>query len=291
MMKILVVGGTGLIGSHITRELLKKGHQVTIGTRGKGEDNFSDEVQRLILNRVEPDNLLQALNGLEFDVVYDTQAYSSNEVKYLLEAVSCKKYIEVSTISVYSPEIKNLLTEEEFDPYEYPLNWCDRGEFSYDEIKRQAECAIFQSYAAIPSIAVRIPYVIGIDDTTRRLHAYVESILNKKAIHIDNLEAEISFIKSSEAGKFMAWLADTDLQGPVNASSIGQISISEIVAYIENKTGIKAILSDRADEASYNGCPSFSLNLEKATTAGFEFSSLNEWIFELIDELIKVSLT
>ena len=290
-MKILVVGGTGLIGSHITRELLKKGHQVTIGTRGKGEDDFSDEVQRLLLNRIEPDNLLQALNGLEFDVVYDTQAYSSNEVKYLLEAVSCKKYIEVSTISVYWPEVKNLLTEEDFDPYEYPLNWCDRSEFSYDEIKRQAECAIFQSYAEIPSIAVRIPYVIGIDDTTRRLHAYVDSILNKKAIYIDNLEAEISFIKSSEAGKFMAWLADTDLQGPVNASSIGQISISEIVAYIENKTGIKAILSDEADGVPYNGCPSFSLNLEKATTAGFEFSSLNEWIFELIDELIKVSLT
>ena len=287
MMKILVVGGTGLIGAHITRELLTQGHKVTIGTRGKGENDFGDNVQRLVINRIDSDNLLQALNGLEFDIVYDTQAYSSNEVKYLLEAVSCKKYIEISTVSVYWPEIKNSLIEEDFNPYEYPLKWCDRSDFAYDEIKRQAECAIFQAYTKIPSIAVRIPFVIGTDDTTRRFHFYVEQILNRKAIHLDNLESEISFIKSAEAGKFMAWLADKDLQGPVNASSIGQISISEIITHIENKAGIKAILSAEADGAPYNGCPTFSLNLQKATTAGFEFSSLNEWIFELIDELIE----
>jgi len=288
-MEILVLGGTGLIGSHITKNLLQDGHIVTIATRGKRDDSFGDSVRRISLDRTSATSISDALADEVFDVVYDTQAYSSNEIKYLLDSVKCERYIEVSTLSVYYPDIKMLMKEEEFDPYTYPLKWCNRIDDNYIEIKRQAECAIFQAYANTPSVAVRIPFVLGLDDDTRRLHFYLSHIFEQKPMNIDNLDANLSFIRSCEAGKFLAWLADKDFCGPVNAGSVGNISLTEIIAYIENKTGIRAIVSEDGEKAPYNGCPSFSLVLNRihrqTHNDGFIFSNLKDWIFNLIDEL------
>jgi len=272
-MKILVVGGTGLIGKYITENLLQSGHNVTIATRSSG----------LILDRTNEESIRSALKGKSYDVVYDTQAYSSNEIKILLDNVSCKRYIEVSTVSVYAPDFKLQQQENDFNPYEYPLKWCNRKDFAYDEIKRQAECAMFQAYSHIPSAAVRIPFVLGMDDNTRRLHFYVKHILAQMPMNINNLDAQLSFILSSEAGQFLAWLVDKELTGAVNASSIGTITLAEIIKYVENKTGKQAIISEEGENAPYNYCPSFSLATEKA---GFSFSNLNDWIYGLLDELI-----
>jgi len=320
-VEILVIGGTGLVGSHITQSLLHSGHSVTIATRGNRIDNFDAQVSRVTLNRTNASSIAEALNGKVYDVIYDTQAYSSNEIKFLLDNAYCKRYIEVSTVSVYYPDLKLSLQVGDFDPYNYPLKWCNRNDFAYDEIKRQAECAIFQAYANIPSVAVRIPFVLGLDDNTRRLHFYVSNILAQKPININNLENRLAFISSSEAGKFMAWLADKDFCGPVNASSIGNISLAEIIAYVESKTGVNAIISTDGESAPYNSCPTFSLisdinkkvawccpndfhrqdqtpnNVDAGATyycpqisnfqqQCFVFSNIPDWIYNLLDEII-----
>jgi len=283
-MNILVIGGTGLIGKHITSSLLEAGHRVTIGTRGKGQDTFGDQVQRLILDRQDPDNLKQVLDPLNFDVVYDTQAYTSNEVKYLLDAITPNKYIQISTIACYFPNLKDGLKEADFDPLTYPLRWMNRKDDNYGEIKRQAECAIYQQYPHINATSVRFPFVVGTDDVTRRMHFYIEHVLEQKPLQINNLDEKLAFIQSHEAGDFMAWLAGQDISGPVNASSIGTISPKEILAYIEAKTGITPILSETGDPAPYNNCAQFSLDLSKTH---YPFSHLNGWIYDLIDHLIQ----
>ncbi len=54
------------------------------------------------------------------------------------------------------------------------LKWCDRKAFPYEEVKRQAECALWQAYPDKNRIAVKYPFVIGKDDYTNRLRFYVE---------------------------------------------------------------------------------------------------------------------
>ncbi len=44
-MKILVFGGTRFFGKKLVERLVSEGHDVTIGTRGKTEDNFGDTVK------------------------------------------------------------------------------------------------------------------------------------------------------------------------------------------------------------------------------------------------------
>ncbi len=286
VMNVLVIGGTRFFGVHMVESLLKNGHQVTIATRGNVRDGFGDRVQRVIVDRTEAGELKNAFHGRYYDAVCDNIAYSSLDVKYLLDAVKCKRYLLTSSASVY-PELGIGTGEDGFPPLHHPLRWCTRQDDTYDEIKRQAECALFQNYPELSSAAVRFPYVIGTDDYTRRLYFYIEHIIKNIPMQVDNPNAAIAFIKSTQAGEFLSWLAESELQGPVNASSTGTITLQEVFDYVEAKTGKKPILTHDGEEAPYNGSEGFSLDTQKADNAGYPFPGLSSWIFELLDAYLK----
>lgn len=288
-MNVLVIGGTRFMGVHLVKYLLAWGHKVTIATRGQSSDDFGNDVNRIVMERTDKESIFKALSGISFDVVYDSLAYSSNEIKYLLDILECNRYIQISTLSVYQ-QLKDHLSEEEFDAKTYPLKWCSRGEYPYDEVKRQAECALFQKYSDVSAVSIRFPYVIGEDDYTKRLHFYVEHIIKSIPMNIDNLTHTMSFVNSKEAGKFLAKLLDKDFCGSINAASYGSVSLSEIIHYVENKTGIKAILSNDGEKGPYNGTPTYSLDLQKAEKIGFKVTELNTWLYELLDIYIDIAL-
>lgn len=290
-MKILVIGGTRFFGIPMVNELLAQGHDITIATRGKAADSYGNRVQRIILDRTNETSMKHALSGKRYDVVIDKIAYCSNDIKYVMEAVDCDKYIHMSSTSVYEPKHMNTV-EADFDGVSKKLVWCDRTAFPYEEIKRQAECALWQEYSDRNWIAVRYPFAIGKDDYTKRLLYYVEHTMKSIPMNIDNLDYQMGYIRSDEAGRFMAFLVDKDIKGAMNGSSKGTISIREIIAYVEKKTGTKAIIDRTGENAPYNGEPEYSINTEKAEASGFQFSVLEDWIYELLDyyiELVKSS--
>lgn len=284
-MKILVLGGTRYFGISMVWELIKQGHDVTIATRQLAKDNYGDAVKRIQIERTDPKSIEQALKGKYFDVVYDKIAYCSNDIKYVLDTIECDKYIHMSSTSVYEPKKINT-KEEEFDAFNKELVWCDRFDFPYEEIKRQAERALWQKYSARKWIAVRYPFTIGEDDYTQRLLFYVEHTINSKPMNIDNIDCQMGFIRSDEAGKFLAYLVDKDIKGAINGGANGTISLREIIDYVEKKTGAKAIISEEGEDAPYNGEPEYSINTDKAETLGFKFSELKDWIFDLLDYYI-----
>lgn len=285
-MKILVIGGTRFFGIHMVNELLTKGHDITIATRGKALDKYGDSVKRIIIERTNEESMKNALSGKHYDVVIDKIAYCSNDVKYVMEAVDCDKYIHMSSTSVYRPKHINTI-ESDFNGASKELVWCGRKDFPYDEIKRQAECALWQEYSDRNWIAVRFPFVLGKDDYTKRLLFYVERIMKAIPMNIDNIDCQMGYINSCEAGKFIAFLVDKCLRGAINGSSYGTISMRKIIEYVEKKTGIRAIIDKAGEEAPYNGEPEYSINTKKAKELGFEFSSLHDWIYGLLDYYIQ----
>lgn len=286
-MKVLVLGGTRFFGIPMVEELIRQGHDVTIATRQTTKDNFGDAVHRIQVERTDPIRMEQAFKGKHFDVVYDKIAYCSNDIKYAMDAIDCDKYIYMSSTSVYEPK-KIDTKEEDFDAIGKELVWCNRFDFPYDEIKRQAECALWQKYGDRNWIAVRYPFAIGKDDYTERLLFYVEHVMKSIPLNIDNLDAQMGFIRSDEAGKFMAFLAGKDFKGAINGSANGTISLREMIDYVEKKTGTKAIIDKEGDSAPYNGEPEYSINTDKAEKLGFRFSNLKDWIYDLIDYYIEV---
>ena len=286
-MKILVICGTRFFGIHMVEELLKAGHDVTIATRGRASDSFGNRVKRIIIERTNEESIKSAFKELHYDVVIDKIAYCSNDIKYVMDHIRCDKYIYMSSTSVYKPKHMNTL-ENDFDGHSSDFVWCDRMAFPYEEIKRQAEYALWQKYTDKKWITVRYPFAIGKDDYTKRLLFYVEHVVKSIPMNIDNLDYQMGYIRSDEAGKFIAFLVDKDFCGAINGSSNGTISIKEIIDYVEKKTGAKAIMDKEGDASPYNGEPEYSINTDKANALGFKFLELKDWIYELLDYYIQL---
>lgn len=285
-MNILVIGGTRYFGIHMVNKLLEQGYNITIATRGKTPDSYGDRVKRIIIERTNEESMRKVLQEKYFDVVIDKIAYCSDDIRYVMDYVDCDKYIYMSSTSVYNPKHMNTV-ESDFNGHSNDFVWCNRFEFPYEEIKRQAEYALWQKYSDKKWIAVRYPFAIGKDDYMKRLLFYVEHVMKSEPMYIDNIDYQMSYIRSDEAGEFIAYLVDKDIDGAINGSSIGTISLREIIDYVEENTGKHAILSDDGETAPYNGEPEYSINTEKAEKIGYHFSNLKEWIYQLLDYYIE----
>lgn len=285
-MEILVAGGTRYMGRYLVWELLNRGHQVTILSRGQTEDPFGDRVQRIRGDRYQQQELAKIFRGKSYDVICDSLAYTSNDVMTLLEAVSCKRYVQISSASVYE-EWHLGMKEEEYQPELEVLMNCQRGEVPYSVGKRQAEAAIAQRYGNLSHAMVRFPFVLGPDDYTGRLEFYVEHIRNSKGFFTDNPEAGLAFVHGKEAGVFLAHLVESDYCGPINGASYGRVSIREIAEYLFTKVGGKMVMEDQAKEAPYNLEQDYDLCLKRAESTGYVFSELKDWFWDLVDYYIK----
>lgn len=291
MKKVLVLGGTRFFGVHLVHNLLKRGYKVTIATRGIRKDEFKDQVKRIVFDRTDEKSIWENLEDRYFDIIYDNLAYSSNDIEILLPHVSCNKYIAVSSTAVYDPLI-NEVKETDFDAGKICYVNKKRDKNNYDEGKRLMEAAVLQKYPHVKSILVRFPYVIGKDDYTNRLFSYVESFVLKIPMYIDNLRETMSFIDSKEAGDFLGYLSTLDdFTGIINGASNGTVSIYQIFNYLSEKMNLdlneELYLNKSLQAAPYNGTESYKINTDKAKALGYEFSDVNDWIYDLVTDYAK----
>ena len=285
VMKILVVGGTRFFGIPMVNALLSAGHDVTIATRGNAGADFAGEVKSVVFDRTDPESVKRALGGHKFDVIIDKIAYGSNDVKALLESVSCDRYIQMSSCSVYHEDHADI-REDEFITKDHPLKWQDRLS-DYHETKRNAERAALEFMDEVSCTFVRYPVVLGENDYTGRLRFYVDHIRSGSPMYVDDCDRAMSFIHEKEAGEFIAYLAEHPCSGAVNGCSNGVVKISEIIHYAEKELGKTAIFDADGDAAPYNGLTdTLSFNTKKANGIGYTFSDLGSWIYGLIDHYV-----
>ncbi|MEY8349112.1 NAD-dependent epimerase/dehydratase family protein [Bacillus cereus] len=287
MKKILIFGGTRFFGKRLVESLLQAGHDVTIATRGLTVDPFGSTVKRAVVDREDEGQLQKVLEGESYDVVYDNLCYSPNAAKIICRVLrnKVKKYIVTSSMAVYEPSL--YLKESDFNPYEYPIVYGERQDFSYSEGKRLVESVLFQ-HATFPVIAVRFPVVIGKNDYTKRLWFYVKNIIKRKPLVVEDIKGEMSFIHEKEAGRFLAWLSSIDVSGPMNACNNGVISMREIIDFIEKNTGIKSCIEEKkGNMAPYNEVTSCTVNSDRAKGLGFQFRELKTDIHNILEYYIE----
>ncbi len=293
---ILVLGGTRFMGIRLVETLIEKNHFVTIANRGNRADKFGKKVERIKYDRLDEKSVVRAFCGKKYDVIFDTCAYSSVMTKNVLDHVECKRYIQVSSVAVYEQHHLEL-KEEEFIPMKESYILSKEKEYWLG--KRGAECAAFQEYPQKSIAAVRIPFVVEVEDSEKnelnmRLFFYVEHIIKEIPFFVDDLEYCCAFVRTIEEADFLVYLGESKYEGTVNFSSSGYLKVGEIIDYIERKTGKKAILTDsgevspfRAKHFGIHGCKGFSFNLNIAKQIGFCPSDLKSWIYELLDKYIK----
>lgn len=293
MKKVLVLGGTRFFGQKLVQRLLEQNHKVTIMTRGLSENPFGDAVEHLQVDRKDVESFKKAVGGRTFDIVYDNICYSPNEAQQFCEIFngSIGKLVFTSTLSTYEVNGQPH-NEADFDPYSYEIIMGDTPDFTYGEGKRLAEAVLFKE-AKFPVVAVRFPIVMGEDDYTRRLHFHVERILNDEPIGFVNMDAEMSYIQATEAARFLEWVGMNDVEGPINATANGRISLKDLISLIEEKTGKRAkiaLLGTDEIRSPYAVPASWYMTTNKAQQAGFVFSELNDWLPPLVEAIAKSSV-
>ncbi|MFC5973637.1 NAD-dependent epimerase/dehydratase family protein [Halomarina salina] len=113
-MHVLVVGGTGLISTGITRSLVAAGHDVTCLTRGETDAAVPSSVEFVHADRNDHDQFADQVGSLDVDCVVDMVCFTPEQARHAVEtfAGDVEQYVFCSTIDVYHrPPERNPVTE------------------------------------------------------------------------------------------------------------------------------------------------------------------------------------
>ena len=102
-MRILLIGGTGFIGSYLAPELQRQGAEVATLTRGVTTIPHADGLTRITGDRKNLRDALPAIRAFAPDVVIDLVLSSGKQARELLNVVRgiASRVVEVSSIDVY----------------------------------------------------------------------------------------------------------------------------------------------------------------------------------------------
>ena len=99
-MRLLILGGTVFVGRAVAEAALARGDEVTVFHRGRhGAGLFGDRVETVLGDRTTDD--VDRLRGRRWDVVVDTSGFAPADVARSVAAISCERYVFVSTAGVY----------------------------------------------------------------------------------------------------------------------------------------------------------------------------------------------
>lgn len=112
-MRVLVIGGSGFVGSALVPELLNHGCEVLLINRGSRP---VDHVENLVADRNDPDGLAEALRRIEgADAVIDTCAYTGEQVELAwgLLASRVRRWVHLGSAAVYVDSARRPAREDD----------------------------------------------------------------------------------------------------------------------------------------------------------------------------------
>jgi len=113
-MRVLFIGGTGIISSACTRLALQRGIDLTLLTRGRHTTDIPVGVRTLNADIDDPASAASALAGAAFDVVVDWIAFTPAHIERDLQLFrgGLRQYVFISSASAYQkPPANYLITE------------------------------------------------------------------------------------------------------------------------------------------------------------------------------------
>lgn len=160
-MKLLIVGGTGVISREIVRQALLKGFDVTIVNRGSKKCEIPEGVKVVIADRNQEEDFAGKISQLEFDTVIDMACFNAELAKQTVDVFGdkAKQIIVTSSIAAYERPYKSYPIREEYE------NLDTAGEFSYGynkaELERYLQAQMGKVKAAITIIRPSLTFGPG----------------------------------------------------------------------------------------------------------------------------------
>lgn len=231
-MKVLIIGGMGIIGGAITKAAVKENMDVCIVSRRPLFGEWLELSIHNIQGDWKDDAFAQSIVRDGYDIIVDTQVFNVEQLKRSLNIVEghCGHYFYISTDSVYEHPAKNLSEDTPIDIkkiyWEYGIN------------KRKAELFLSENGNKYSFLWTGIRPTITFENTRipvgysskRNTYTLAERILKERPIiRFDNPLTRHAICHSSILGNAIVELF-------LNKKAIGQFyHISDDYAYTYNE--------------------------------------------------------
>ena len=260
-MKILVLGGNGFIGSHITDGLVASGHDVTVFHRSTERyQGHSDKIRFYLGDYSDSVKLGEAVDGMDavihaisttvpstsnLNPISDVQQnlISTIQLLDLMTKANVKRLVYLSSGgTVYGKPNQLPVTES------HPLNpIC-----SYGIVKVAIEnyIGMYQELYGLKPIILRPSNPYGPRQGHAGVSTFLSNTLNHKQITIwGDGEIKRGYIYVKDLAQITRLAVESDVSGTFNVCSGVSHSLNELIKLVEATTNIKSILSYKPSRA------------------------------------------
>jgi len=217
-LRILVLGGTGYLGPAVVEAARARGHALTLFNRGKSHPERFQDLEQLHGDR---DGQLAALRGRSWDAVVDDIGFAPRVVRQSAEllAPAVKRYLFISTLSVYSDE-RSLHLDETAARVKMPpgAEASEEVRKYYSPLKAACEDVVSEVYRERATL-VRPGYIVGPGDPGDRLTYWVERAARGGAMLAPGDGTDpTQYIDVRDLGAFVVECLERDAGGAFNAT-------------------------------------------------------------------------
>jgi 2'-hydroxyisoflavone reductase len=206
-LRILVLGGTAMLGREITREALSRGHDVTCVARG--ESGSVAEGARLLKADRDRDDAFESIAGQQWDAVYDVARLPGHVARAVRELSSAGVYVFVSTCNVYAAQnepdadesavLLEPLYRDTDDPDETVADAYGRRKVACEEL-------VVATFGNARSLIARSGLIGGPSDTTTRSGYWPMRFAASETVVVpDDAEQPTQLVDIRD---FATWLVD-----------------------------------------------------------------------------------
>ena len=141
-MNVLIIGGTGLISTGITRQADAAGHDVTVFTRGETDAELPGSVDHITGDRTDRDALERARDDCLLGCVIDMVGFEPTDIETAIGVFAghVDQYVFCSTVDVYHRPVETMPIRERA-AREPPVS-------EYGSNKAACEDRLFEAYRA-----------------------------------------------------------------------------------------------------------------------------------------------
>jgi 2'-hydroxyisoflavone reductase len=237
-MKVLVIGGTGYIGSHTVEELVRRGHEVSVFARGHTRTRLTDDVSLIKGDRHNREDLTRA-RSLRFDAIIDINAYTREETQTIINLFDglLSRFVHLSSISACRHT--SSLPFDENDP----LVTDPTESYGYNKAECERALRWAHTKSGFPFVSVRPVAVFGPRDDKSRENYYLKRLVAGDPIIVPDSGAVPMFgifVKDLSAVLANALTAESAAGNAYQLVQSEIVSINDHIANIAQIVGVKA---------------------------------------------------
>lgn len=247
-MKILILGGSGILSLDVLKESFNRGFEVTCITRGTRDYRLPLGIKVIHGDINSLENLIPLLD-IEYDAILDFLSFDDVDLKYKLDKLSskCKQYVFVSSSVAYSFD-DDIITENTRlgnDYWDYGANKVKGEEFLRKTAKNYGvNYTIIRPYITYGK--TRIPF--GIIPVSGEYWSLANRILHKKPILLwDNGNAKCTLTNTEDFAKgFVDLIGNPKAENDVFHITSGEVlTWKEVLSYVAKELNVEPVTFSR----------------------------------------------